>query len=224
MQHYEVGRPTKTASLSASPKTSRFWGFSTTFLERTDDVMRFTLFYRGELKSNGGAVEKQAIRRVFNPQLRCLWSQPPLADFSAWLAEKPEAGNITLVERFGKFQFVPLVSERIHMVAEIGITMLRPGPPGDLVSHAGDLDNRIKTLLDALRVPKESTAVRKDDEPRDGETPFFCLLGDDRLVTHLSIKTESLLDSSASHSEVVMLLHVTTRPTRLTFANVGLGA
>lgn len=186
--------------------------------------MRFTLFYRGELKSNRGVSDKQAIRRVFHPQLKCLWSHPPLADFREWLQPEPKPGAITLVEQVGKFQFVPLVSERIHMVAEIEITMLKPGPPGDLVSHAGDLDNRVKTLLDALRVPREAAAIPKDDEPLEGETPFFCLLGDDRLVTHLSIRTDSLLESGVSRSEVVMLLRITTRPTQLTFANVGLGS
>jgi hypothetical protein len=186
--------------------------------------VRFTLFYRGELRPNRGAADKQAIRRAFHPQLKCLWSLPPLADFSQWLLPVPKQGEVTLVEPVGKFQFVPLVSERIHMVAEIDIAMLRPGPPGDLVNHAGDLDNRVKTLLDALRVPREITAIPKDDEPREGEAPFFCLLGDDRLVTHLSIKTDSLLETNAKPSEVVMFLRVTTRPTRLTYANVGLGA
>ena len=109
--------------------------------------MRFTLFYRGPLKSNRGTEDKQAIRRVFHPQLTRLWTQPPLVDFSDWLKPEPQPGGITLVERIGQFQFVPLVSECIHMVAELNITMLRPGAPGDLVSHAGDLDNRIKTLL-----------------------------------------------------------------------------
>jgi hypothetical protein len=186
--------------------------------------MRFTLFYRGPLKSNRGVEDKQAIRRAFHPQLKQLWAQPPLADFADWLKPEPKPGDITLIEQIGNFQFAPLVSESIHMVAELNITMLRPGAPGDLVSHAGDLDNRIKTLLDALRVPREATALPRGDAPSESETPFFCLLGDDRLVTHLNISTDSLLEPVSNPSEVVLLLEVITRATRLTFANVGLSS
>ena len=116
--------------------------------------MRFTLNYGGPLKANRGPKEKQKLRRHFHCQLKRLWEQPPLADFTVWL--KPEVGarEISLVEAVGSFQFVPLVSKRIHMLAELGLTILRPGPPGDLVNHGGDIDNRVKTLLDALRVPR----------------------------------------------------------------------
>ena len=186
--------------------------------------MRFTLLYRGQLRPNGGVVDKQLIRRSFHPQLKRLWSQAPLNDYGHLLLPEALPNKSSLVEKVGKFQFVPLVSERIHMVAEIAITMLRPGPAGDVVHHAGDLDNRIKTLLDALRVPREPTATPKDDEPKDGETPFFCLLGDDRLVTHLSITTDSLLDGGTNNSEVVMFLAITARPTRLTYENLSFGS
>jgi len=195
-----------------------------TILLSENQVMRFTLFYRGPLKSNRGVEDKQLIRRAFHPQLKQLWTQPPLADFSDWLKPGPTPGNITLIEKIGHFQFAPLVSERNHMVAELNITMLRPGAPGDLVSHAGDLDNRIKTLLDALRVPREATGLPRGDAPTKDETPFFCLLGDDRLVTQLNISTASLLEPVSSPAEVVLLLEVNTRATRLTFANVGLSS
>jgi hypothetical protein len=186
--------------------------------------VRFTLIYRGQLRPNGGVLDKQSIRRKFHPQLKRLWSQPPLSDFAHWLAPVALPDKTSLVEHVGKFQFVPLVSERIHMVAEIAITMLRPGPTGDVVRHGGDLDNRIKTLLDALRVPRQANATPKDDEPQEGESPFFCLLGDDRLVSHLSITTDSLLDDGADGTDVVMLLQVTARPTRLTYETLTLGS
>jgi len=186
--------------------------------------MRFTLFYRGPLKSNRGPADKQAIRRQFHSQLKCLWAQPPLADFSEWLSPEPEPHKISLIEKVGAFQFLPLVSDKIHMVAELDITMLRPGPPGALVSHAGDLDNRVKTLLDALRVPRESNAIPENDCPGEGEVPFFCLLDDDRLVTHLSVATDRLLESTVEPSEVVMLIHVTMRATRQTIKTIGLGS
>lgn len=187
--------------------------------------MRFTLFYRGSLKANRGAADKQKIRRYFHPQLKRLWAQAPLSDYTEWfLSPEPKPGEISLLETVGDFQFAPLVSERIYMVAEINITMLRPGDPGDLVRHSGDLDNRIKTLLDALRVPSAASEIPKNDKPQEDESPLFCLLSDDKLITHLSISTDSLLECSNDKSEVVMLIHVTTRPTRLIYANMGLGS
>lgn len=36
----------------------------------------------------------------------------------------------------------------------------------------GDIDNRIKTLLDALRKPKDISELPKVDLPGDGEDPF----------------------------------------------------
>ena len=186
--------------------------------------MRFTLYYKGPLRSNRGPTEKQQIRRALHPQLRCLWLQPPLDAFRDWLSPVPKHAEVSLIETVGSFQFAPLISERIHMIAELDIEMLRPGPPGDLISHAGDLDNRIKTLLDALRVPREATSLPKNDAPQAGESPFYCLLSDDRLVTHLSVRTDRLLDDFAKPDEVVLLMHITTRALTLTYANVGLGS
>jgi hypothetical protein len=185
--------------------------------------VRFTLFYRGPLKANRGPKDKQQLRRYFHSQLKSLWGQPPLSDFTTWLRPEVGKGEISLIEPIGAFQFAPLVSERIHMLAELDLTMLRPGPPGELVGHGGDIDNRVKTLLDALRVPREPTALPPEDRPLEGETPFFCLLGDDRLITRLAIDTDTLLDSPTDPAEVVLTLRVTTRLSRLLFDTVGLG-
>lgn len=185
--------------------------------------MRFTLHYRGPLKANRGPKDKQQLRRHFHSQLKCLWAQPPLVDFATWLIPEVKKDQISLVEPTGPFQFVPLVSERIHMLAELDLMILRLGPPGALVSHGGDIDNRVKTLLDALRVPRESTALPSDEKPLDGETPFFCLLGDDRLITRLSVDTDRLLEETELPSEVVLTLRVTTRLSRVLFDTIGLG-
>ncbi|MCA1600450.1 MAG: hypothetical protein LC776_01975 [Acidobacteria bacterium] len=108
------------------------------------------------------------------------------------------------------------------MLAELDLMILRPGPPGALVGHAGDIDNRVKTLLDALRIPRESTALPSDDKPLDGETPFFCLLGEDRLITRLSVDTDRLLEKTEDPSEVVLTLRITTRLTRILWDTIGL--
>src|SRR6185437_9442927 len=108
------------------------------------------------------------------------------------------------------------------MVAELSITFLRPEPPGSLVTQGGDIDNRLKTLFDALRMPKDISELPPGDAPAEGETPFFCLLEDDNLITKIAVNTDRLLKPPPKPSHVVLLIHVTTKPTRLIWANIGL--
>jgi hypothetical protein len=56
----------------------------------------------------------------------------------------------------------------------LNILFLRRDAPGKVVSGDGDLDNRLKTLFDALRVP--NTADGLPSPPEDGFNPVFCLL------------------------------------------------
>jgi hypothetical protein len=101
--------------------------------------------------------------------------------------------------------------------------LLRPEPPGSIISQGGDIDNRLKTLFDALKVPTEPTALPLSAKPTDDENPFFCLLQDDNLITKVQVSTDRLLDSCESTSEVVLLIHVTTKAVRASWANTGLG-
>ena len=110
------------------------------------------------------------------------------------------------------------------MIAELDLTLLRPGPPGNLIVQSGDIDNRLKTLLDALKIPKEPTALAADEAPLQNETPFFCLLEDDSLITAISVTTDRLLEKTVDPNEVLLLIHVTTRVTRAIWGNSGLGS
>ncbi|MFQ5792074.1 MAG: hypothetical protein ACE5JJ_04305 [Nitrospinota bacterium] len=183
--------------------------------------MEFRLAYRGQLKPNGDVKHKQKLRRAFHPQLRELWEQPPLKVVADKHPEflRAAPSNISLVENVGGFQFVPLVNEHLKLIAQLDITLLRPGPPG--VTKGGDIDNRLKTLLDALRMPKENE-LPSNDAPKDKETPFFCLLEDDALVTGLSVTTDRLLEpvNPANPSEVILLICVRVRGTSISYDNM----
>jgi hypothetical protein len=110
--------------------------------------------------------------------------------------------------------------EEIHLIAELNITLLRPEPPGQIITQAGDIDNRLKTLLDALKVPTEPNALPPNETPEQGETPFFCLLQDDNLITRISVSTDRWLvsESDAKSSDVVLLIHVNAKTTMHTWA------
>jgi len=90
------------------------------------------------------------------------------------------------------------------------ITLLRPGAPGNIVQGGGDIDNRLKTLLDALAVPPHDNQLPRNPPAAD-ETPFFCVLEDDGLITKLSVNTERLLESTNSPSDVELTLLVRTK-------------
>jgi hypothetical protein len=170
--------------------------------------MDFTLFYRGPLKSNGDKTHKQDLRRHFHPQLKRLWNQEPLCHFKTFYEASGEQAD-TIARQVGRFRFVPLVCEGLHLVAKLHLTLLRPELPGSIITSGGDIDNRLKTLLDSLKIPSEPNALPPDALPDSDETPFFCLLEDDHLVTELTVTTAQLLESDLKN-EVVLLLNVTT--------------
>jgi hypothetical protein len=173
--------------------------------------MEFTLFYKGDLpiSKKEKSVIKQQVRRSFHPQLKLLWQQPPLINSNHLLNPDSE---ITLIFDFAGFMFAPLVSKRLFTIAELDILLLRPGSPGKIIK-SGDVDNRLKIIIDSLKMPKQRNELPQGDIPGDGETPFYCLLEDDNLITKISIDTSQLLDDSLSSSHVVLLINVLTKVT-----------
>ena len=171
--------------------------------------MHFTLYYHGPLRPNGSTQHKHDIRKYFHVQLRNLWSQAPLCNMQ-WLLQPPTYANTVIRERFST-RWAPLVVADHHSVAELEIDFLRSEPPGRLITSGGDLDNRIKTLLDALRVPPDPSSLPAGTQPDPGEDPFYCLLEDDSLVTKLFIRSDRLLQSGVGQFEVALFIQVTTR-------------
>jgi len=191
--------------------------------------MEFTLVYQGPLKANGSIIDKQNIRREFHRQLVELWKQEPLSGRmrgntklleNILTIDEPPSGITSITQKIGRFIFAPLVCSKLHLVAELAITFLRPEPPGCIVTQGGDIDNRLKTLFDALRMPKEEKEIPKSDIPREGEDPFFCVLEDDNLITKLTVTTDRLLKPCEDSSFVNLLIAVRTKATQLVIDNM----
>jgi hypothetical protein len=194
--------------------------------------MEFTLVYQGPLKSNGSVKEKQSIRRELHKQLAELWKQEPLAghvkDKNILLEHIVVDGNPAIdpgavIQEIGNFSFLPLVCTKLNLVAELNITFLRPEPPGQIVTQCGDIDNRLKTLFDALRMPKNPSEIPKGDVPDAGENPFFCLLEDDNLIVKISVTTDRLLTACDDSSFVNLLIAVRIKLTKMSWNNMDLG-
>ena len=116
-----------------------------------------------------------------------------------------------------------MVAEKLQLVAELEISLLRPEPPGQIVNQGGDIDNRLKTLLDSLTVPSSPNALPNGAQPFRGEDPFFCLLEDDNLITRLTVTSDRLLEPSLNPSEVIVQIHVRTKHVVVLMGTIGLG-
>lgn len=121
------------------------------------------------------------------------------------------------------YRFVPLVREDWHLFCDIQVLFLRHDIPGSVI-QAGDIDNRIKTLLDALRKPHSAAELKGHETPQADEAPFFVLLEDDKLVTSLSVDTDTLLTSKpngpADGRDVHLVITVSVRPYYTTMFNL----
>lgn len=175
--------------------------------------MEFRLIYQGPLPSAGAgkrrAVDKHAIRQQLHPQLRELWrTHRRLSNYTS--NGHAFKDHITL-HRFG-YRFVPLISEYLGLVCSLDVIFLRRDEPGNLIQGGGDIDNRIKVLFDALRMP-QSVEELAGATPSTDQEPFYCLLEDDRLITEVKVTTDRLLTppmASESQNDVHLVMRVTT--------------
>ena len=187
--------------------------------------MEFTLVYRGQLKPDKSSElkDKWAIRREIHKQLVELWKQEPLyghVQNMHFLEDNPPNGATSIIKNIGGFRFAPLVCMKLCLIAELTITFLRPEPLGLIITKGGDIDNRLKTLFDALRMPQTPDEI-KGNTPGTDENPFFCLLEDDNLITKVSVTTDRLLEPGDRYF-VNLLIGVRTKATQLYFDNIDL--
>ncbi len=195
------------------------------------------------------AAHKQSIRKVFHGQLKTLWQTSKfLRDYkvvpsrnlhippgeilqSAGIFDIGQVGTVPLAENIATnfhcngYRFVPLVCEQFSLLCSLNVLFLRRDFPLGIVVNHGDLDNRVKTLIDGLRMPKSANELRGNETPAPGEDPFFCLLEDDDLVTSLSVETGMLLDppvdGDGGIARVKLIVSVELKPDDVTMFNLG---
>lgn len=200
-----------------------------------EGLVEFRLLYSGQVLASANSTrrpkDKHAIRKVFNPQLRQLWlTNPNLRDYALGLGGRSQSrygyggaeeasddecfqnGVSKMAENYplNGFQFLPLISEEDCVRCKLEILFLRPEANGMLI-RGGDIDGRIKTIFDALRMPQVGE-IEKDQAPESGETPFFVLLKDDSLISEVKVTTDELLllpgTTVRLANEVFMQIHV----------------
>jgi hypothetical protein len=195
------------------------------------------------------APHKQMLRKAFHRQLKHLWGTnrflkehevfadefyvPPARmphligrsffGFNQGQTPLPMAQYLASKYQENGYRFVPLVREDISLLCSLEILLLRRDFPLGVIS-AGDLDNRIKTLIDGLRKPKNASELRGNETPSVDEDPFFCLLEDDDLVTGLAVETDMLLDppqaGDGGDARVKVIISVELKPDNVTMFNL----
>lgn len=187
-------------------------------------TVEFILRYRGDVsaRSRNNTKAKQAMRRYFEPQLEELCRRDPLfrdalkpglpvCRFIKGRADIGHVGGYFFRHPLSGHDFVPLLNSPNGFVCELDITWLRHEARGDVL-NAGDLDNRLKNLLDGLRMPKAATDLHGVAKA-SGDSRCLCLLEDDALVHKFSVTTHELLEAKTEEtkSQVELIIKVTVR-------------
>ncbi|MEJ1969767.1 MAG: hypothetical protein WDN03_14200 [Rhizomicrobium sp.] len=97
---------------------------------------------------------------------------------------------------------IPLVRKSLSLACRLTVLFLREEDPGSLFFKAGDLDGRLKTLLDALKMPSP------DDDAKypSAHDHLYCLMESDTLVTHFDVETDRLLTPPTIKATTVQLV------------------
>lgn len=203
--------------------------------------VRFRLLYAGnELVSNGDPSQKHVLRKKFHPQLKALWeTHPHLSrmalrygasirasknnkDMMDYENDSDGARRMYYAElgakyARGNFNFVPLIEPDTPMRVSIDILFLRRDQQ-PLIKQGGDIDNRLKTLFDALRVPDTTNGL--GGVPAKDEDPFFVLLQDDSMISDVRVSTDNLLLlpelAAPDAKDAFLVIDVDLRPTQST--------
>jgi hypothetical protein len=165
-----------------------------------EEAVELMLTYHGPLPAcqneEKHSDQKQRIRIVFSQQLQKKFEQlPTLIHWSktiwrandAWPEIRPHEKHVypfREVDICG-FKGVAIVNAYNGLACHLDIEILRREVPGGVLSEGGDVDNRLKPLLDALALPAKTNQVPGNMWGK-GER-LYCLLEDDALVSRLLI-------------------------------------
>jgi hypothetical protein len=109
------------------------------------------------------------------------------------------------------------------MNCSIDVLYLRNECPGSVIK-AGDIDNRLKTLFDALQMPKDEKQLGEYTAPELDENPFYCLLEDDSLIVRAAVETDTLLapvSKNPDTNDARVIIRVKTLPSQLQSYTIG---
>ena len=161
-----------------------------------------TLVYLGPLKSNGDAQHKSDIRQKFSEQLSTIYKREITENENQSVRELVEE---KCTRTIAGIKYTSLVNRTLGLYAKLSVTMLSTKNSSIFANAQGDIDNRLKTIFDALSIPQESPGIKIR-----GKLPelTICLLEDDVLIREVRVKVGELLTPEAEKSCVHVLVDV----------------
>jgi len=165
--------------------------------------LRFTLTYEGVLRTSqkGRNQQRPELRKHFHKQLLRLW------DVNTYLANWTIGNRYTaipardwvqsVVPVVNGIKFVPLVFSALAVECAVEFRILRSTERN---GNVADADNQIKALLDALKMPQDSTQIGEKDQYLDYD-PLFTLTQDDKLITKIVAVSDEMLAPPAGWSK-----------------------
>jgi len=209
-------------------------------------MLEFRLVYQGLLYGSDAEhthrEHKDNIRQYLHKQLVKLWqikeplksaaeSTERIDDFSQGSLKTTSRTGLEIVadkHKIGDQRFIPIITRELALACALDVLILRRDHFP--VINSGDLDNRIKTILDALRIPAPN-------EFRAGSAnPLYVLLEDDKLVSELRVTADLLMappeqivespkidiygQETVKVNHAVCLIHVQVKPTRVMMGNI----
>jgi hypothetical protein len=195
------------------------------------DFMEFRLIYKGALPSAANDTRvryKNQIREYLHPQLEQLWTTHPALQ---WIENIEDSNSLKIplwqaqdvrpkiTKRLDDREFIPMVAKDLDLYCKLRILFLRPERAGWVIRDSGDLDNRMKVLFDALRIPRSAEEARGLSQ---AVNPFFCLLeNDDSLISGIEVDTDQLLTSpNQGSSYAELIIQVSIKVTHLTWTSM----
>jgi hypothetical protein len=206
----------------------------------------------GNLTKDKHWMHKHSIRKKLQPQLKRIWQTNQFLRFTKL---SPGGGDTSVLpetslavqwgdanrrwplddalsecyvhhQEYG-YKYVPLIWKDADLSCSLRILCLRLDHD-NAVLPGRDIDNRIKTLIDALTMPLAIHGPPLEDKKpllaTDDEKPFYVLMDDDRRVSHLEVETDHLLADmppSVDGSYVRLIITVETRSINTTMFNIG---
>lgn len=132
------------------------------------------------------------MRRSFSAQLEKIWGKAPFETLKNWEDTAFAAGAPKFTRMMHDQTFVPFYGRDVGVGVELDITLLTGMPIRKPVISAGDLDNRVKRIIDALRIPNGQGEMYGKLLPGGRH---YCLIEDDNAVLSLGARLGPYLGS-----------------------------
>lgn len=149
------------------------------------------LTYQGSLPPSQRTVSplKAKLRRDFHPQIK--------ERMDEHYPDGPDGQSHR--KTVDGVEYLYVVDSKLSLGAELDILLLTPSH----LNRPGDVDNRVKTLIDGLTCPRPGVESQSGlDEPQ------WCLLEDDSLVVRYSLDSRPWLGRPRDSKDTLVIVNV----------------